>query len=321
MKLGALTRSLYDRPLDKALMWLATQGLEAAEIGCGAYDGTKHCNAKVLLRNPEKLKQFQWVVRESGLSISALACHANPLHPSERIASAHREDQRNATILAEKLGVDTVTVMAGCPGESDGSKHPAWILPGISGLEEEDKTSEWQWREKVIPYWTKEVEFAEKNGVKLAFEPHPGDVVFNDWTFFKLRKAVGKAAGVNFDPSHFFWQGIDPVSSILDLKDSIYHVHGKDTYVSQDNVRVNGVLHTDPAAPVAKRGWLFRTIGYGHGEVVWRQIISALRMVGYDYVISIEHEDVLTSREEGIRRGVALLKSMMITEDAEGQVW
>ena len=137
MKLGALTRSLYDRPLDKALMWLATQGLEAAEIGCGAYDGTKHCNAKVLLRNPDKLKQFQWVVRESGLSISALACHANPIHPSQGFAAAHREDQRNATILAEKLGVDTVTVMAEVP---TGKEHwipnaLTWILPGISGLE------------------------------------------------------------------------------------------------------------------------------------------------------------------------------------------
>lgn len=321
MKLGALTRSLYDRPLDKALTFLASLGLETVEIGCGAYDGTKHCNAKKLLQNPEKLKEFEWVVKESGLTISALACHANPLHPSEKFASAHREDQRNATLLAEKLGVDRVTVMAGCPGESDFSKHPCWILPGISGLEEEDKTSEWQWREKVIPYWTKEGEFAEKHGVKLCFEIHPGDVVFNDWTFFKLRKAIGKVAGVNFDPSHLFWQQIDPVSSILDLRDSIYHVHGKDTYVSSDNVKVNGVLHTDPAADVSKRGWLFRAIGYGHNELVWREMISALRMVRYDYVISIEHEDILMSREEGIRRGVALLKSMMITEEGEGQVW
>src|SRR5712691_1062160 len=152
---------------------------------------------------------------------------------------------------------------------------------------------DWQWSERVIPYWTEEAKRARKHGVHIGFEMHPGFVVYNPETLLRLRSACGPHIGANFDPSHLFWQGIDAVEAIkmLGPEQAIFHVHAKDTYIDPANTRRNGVLDLKHYGRVLERSWVFRTVGYGQGEKIWRDIVSALRMVDYDHVLSIEHED------------------------------
>jgi sugar phosphate isomerase/epimerase len=173
----------------------------------------------------------------------------------------------------------------------------------------------------VIPYWREAGEFAEKSGVKLAFEMHPGFVVYNPQTLLRLREAVGDVIGANYDPSHLYWQGIDPVASIRALAGAIHHVHAKDTYIDEANVAVNGVLDTTPYSDLANRAWTFRTVGYGHDLFSWRSLISALRLVGYDYVLSIEHEDPMASIDEGFSKAVSFLQDVLLTEQPADMWW
>ena len=163
--------------------------------------------------------------------------------------------------------------------------------------------------------------FAAEHGIKkIAFEMHPGFVVYNPETCLKLRAAVGDIIGANFDPSHLFWQGIDPCAAIKALKGAIYHFHAKDTKIDTRNCDVNGVLDTKHYGDILERSWVFRTVGYGHGKEVWNDIISTLKAVGYDGAISIEHEDGLMSPNEGLEKAIAFLKEVIIYQNA-GDMW
>jgi sugar phosphate isomerase/epimerase len=134
----------------------------------------------------------------------------------------------------------------------------------------------------------------------------------------KLRDAVGEEICCNFDPSHLFWQGIDPIAVIRKLGgDIIGHVHAKDTRIDPFNASVDGVLDTKPYSDELNRSWIFRTVGYGHSYEFWNNFISTLRLVGYDYVLSIEHEDSLISPMEGLKKSIAFLREVMFT-DARG---
>jgi sugar phosphate isomerase/epimerase len=222
-------------------------------------------------------------------------------------------------LVAEKLGVRRVVTFSGCPGDSESSKYPNWVTcpwpPDFLRI------LEWQWGEKVIPYWQGEVEFCRAHGVDMiALEMHPGFVVYNPETLLRLRAAVGPEIGVNFDPSHLFWQGIDPIHAVRELGDAIYHVHAKDTIIDPINTPVNGVLDTKPYSDEANRSWIFRTVGYGHDLKFWKDLVSNLRLVGYDYVLSMEHEDSLMSLREGLEKGVGTLRELVLT-DERGKPW
>jgi sugar phosphate isomerase/epimerase len=173
----------------------------------------------------------------------------------------------------------------------------------------------------VVPYWTEAAGFAADHGVRVALEAHPGFVVYNVETALRVRAAVGPNLGVNFDPSHFFWQGVDPAAAVRALGDAIFHVHAKDVALDARNVAVNGVLDTKSYRRLAERSWLFRTVGWGHDELAWKRIVSALRLAGYDYVVSIEHEDALASVDEGLASAVDLLRRVLLTEPPVDAWW
>jgi sugar phosphate isomerase/epimerase len=150
---------------------------------------------------------------------------------------------------------------------------------------------------------------------------HPGMAVYNPETLLRLRAAAGETIGCNFDPSHLFWQGADPIEVVRALGSSILHVHAKDTAIDPHNARRDGVLDTTPYADAAHRSWIFRTVGYGHGAEFWKSLISALRLVGYDHVLSIEHEDGLMSVGEGLTKAAQFLKEAVIDEPASTIWW
>jgi sugar phosphate isomerase/epimerase len=211
-----------------------------------------------------------------------------------------------------------VVDFSGCPGDSRTAKQPNWVTcPWPPDYLE---VLNWQWDRVVAPYWVKRAQFAADHGVKIAIEMHPGFVVYNPETMLKLRSIAGPSVGCNYDPSHMFWQGIDPIAAIRILGDAIFHVHAKDTEIYDRNLPMTGVLDTKPYTDERNRSWIFRTCGYGHGEDWWRSFVSTLRMFGFDYVLSIEHEDSLLSAEEGLSRAAAFLKNI-VPGEKPGAAW
>jgi sugar phosphate isomerase/epimerase len=319
MKVGVFLVLYSQMPFEKALDHVAEMGCEAVEIGTGGYPGNAHCDAAALLKDETAQKKLLRAVEKRGLTISALSCHGNPVHPQASVAKKFHDDWRRTVRLAEALGIERVVTFSGCPGDSDGAKYPNWVTcPWPTDFSDIVK---WQWEEKLIPYWAKEATFAAQHGVKMiCFEMHPGFCVYNPETLLKLRQACGAAIGANFDPSHLFWQGIDPVAAIRELGRAIYHVHAKDVKIDRLNTAKNGVLDTKPYTNEIARSWIFRTVGYGHGAEVWKEMISELRLAGYDWALSIEHEDSLMSIDEGLRKAIALLRECVISEPPP-KVW
>ena len=320
MKLGVLTNLLGSVSLEEALKYFSKLGLEMVEIGCGGYPGNAHANPDILLNDDKALEEFKALLKKYSVEISALSCHGNPVHPNKEIAKSFDDDLRKAVLLAEKLGVHQINTFSGCPGDCETAKYPNWVTcpwPNDFG-----EILEWQWNEVLIPYWKDFVKFSTAHGVdKIALELHPGFCVYNTESLLKLRNAVGKEIGANLDLSHLIWQGMEPIPVIRALGDAIFHFHAKDTRIDKVNTAVNGVLDTKSYADEINRSWIFRSVGYGNDELFWKDVMSNLRMVGYDYAISIEHEDSLMSQNEGLEKAVELLKKCIIKEDLKDAWW
>ena len=322
MKLGVFTVLYYDLSFEDMLDKVREMGLDAIELGTGNYPADVHCRPAELLGDPAKAKVFRQAIDSRGLMISALSQHGNPVHPNVEFAKRDREVWESTIRLAEALEVPVVNAFSGCPGDHPGARYPNWVT--CPWPEDFLKVLEWQWDEVVIPYWVEAADFARAHGItKIAFEMHPGFVVYNPETLLKLRRAVGDSIGANLDPSHLFWQGIDVVEAIKVLgdEDAIFHVHAKDTYIDRRNVALNGNLDAKHYKEILDRAWSFRTVGYGQGERAWRDIVSALRTVGYDYVMSIEHEDQLMSMDEGLSKAVDLLRRVIVREERPRMWW
>ncbi len=319
MKLGVFTPVLYGQPLEKALEYLHSRGVQMAEIGVGGNPGDTHCKPKELLADSAKLAAFQELFRKNEIEISALSAHGNPIHPNPELAAMYDDAITDAILLAEKLGLHQINTFSGCPGDHPGAKYPNWVV--CPWPEDFLKILEYQWNDVLIPYWEKKVAFAREHGVnQIALELHPGFCVYNTESLLKLRAAVGPEIGANLDPSHLIWQGMDPVMVIRTLGEAIFHFHAKDTKVDPYNTAVNGVLDTKHYSDEAHRSWIFRSVGYGLDYNKWKEIMSAFRLVGYDYAISIEHEDGLMSPGEGLNKAIDFLKEVMIFEE-KGTMW
>lgn len=318
MRVGVFTALLANLSLEQVLEKLKALGISTVELGTGNYPGDPHCKL-ALLESRAAIREFKQGLEDNGFTISALSCHGEPLHPNPAVAKAHQEVSRKTIMLAQRLEVPVVIDFSGCPGDSEKAKYPNWITCAWPPHYQE--LLAWQWEKKVIPYWSKRVKFAEDHGVKIAIEMHPGFVVYSPETLLRLRAACGKNLGCNYDPSHMFWQGIDPIKAIRVLGDAIFHVHAKDTQIYDANLPMTGVLDTKKFTGERDRSWLFRTVGYGHDAGWWGEFISTLRMYGYDYVLSIEHEDSLMSAEEGLTKAVCFLQNLVIREKPGVAYW
>lgn len=260
MKLGVFAVLFAEKPFEEMLDHVKQLGLETVEIGTGGYPGTAHCDPAELLADESKLKAFKKAVDDRGLTISSLSCHGNALTPDEAFAKSSHESFVQTVKLAKKLGVTTVTTFSGTPGAYDGAKQPSW--PVAAWPNEHGEVLKWQWEEKLIPYWKEMAAFAADHDVKIALELHGGFLVHSPATLLKLREACGDAIGANVDPSHLWWQGIDPVAAIkiLGKANAIHFFHAKDTYIDQDNVNMHGLLDMQSYANLQDRAWYFRSV-------------------------------------------------------------
>ncbi|HSY35991.1 MAG TPA: sugar phosphate isomerase/epimerase [Acidobacteriaceae bacterium] len=320
MKLGLFTAVFNNLSLEEALTSIQRwPEITMLEIGTGGWPGSPHLDVAALLGNRERISAYKHQLADAGLGISALSCHGNAVHPDPAIAERDDHVFRQTVELAEQMEVPVVVTFSGCPGGSPQDHTPNWIT--AAWPPEYAKALRWQWEERLIPYWNEAAGFASTHGVKVALEAHPGFAVYNVETMLRLRAETGPSIGINLDPSHLWWQGMDIPTAIAALGEAIFQVHAKDVALHPANIARNGVLDTKSYARMAERSWLFRSVGWGHSELDWKTIVSALRLVGYDYVLSIEHEDALASIHEGLDSAVSLLSRALLREPPVEAWW
>jgi len=298
--------------LDEMIDKISSMGIEAVEIGTGGYPGSVHCPVQELLADPAKLRAWKKKFDDRNILVATLSCHGNPVHPDAKHAERDAQAFRNTVLLAERLGVKVIVGFSGCPGGSPTDTMPNWVTYGWPP--EFTEVENYQWKEKVIPYWTQAAKFAREHGIhQLGLEMHPNQVVYNPRTLMRLREAVGEEIGANNDLSHLFWQGCDPVEVIhfLGKQNAIFHAHMKDTVMFHDNVAKYGVLNfSSNIKDLPQASETFRAVGYGHSANTWKEIVQAYMDVGYEGILSIENEDPILTGEVGVERALYVLKNV-----------
>ncbi|MFC7098780.1 sugar phosphate isomerase/epimerase family protein [Halobaculum marinum] len=306
MDIGVLTVPLGGESRADAFEYLSGIGVSAVELGVGGWPGQAHTDREALLADADAREALRADLNEHDLRVSAFATHNNPLHPDDEQAAEADRELREAVELADEFGVDTVTCFSGLPAGGPNDEVPNWVTAPWPTEHADAHDYQWGVAEE---YWSDLAAHADYHGVDLAIEMHPNMLVYEPHGMLKLRELTNERVGANFDPSHLYWQGIDVTEAVrvLGEHDAIHHVHAKDTKVYESQAREKGVLDTTDYTDEQNRSWLFRSVGYGHGEEHWKDLVSTLRMVGYDGALSIEHEDSLTSSREGLEKAVDLL--------------
>jgi len=307
MDLCLYTDSVADLSLEDALDLAARIGCGSIEIAGGGQSSAPHLRLDDLLSDRHKRNAFADAFTRRGLRIAALNCSAWPLHPVH--GRAQEKIVRDTLRLAGELGVDTVVSMSGTPGDGPGASTINWSFYPWPADAVAMQSRQW---DQAIPFWEEMAALARANGVAhIAFELHPLHLVFNVPTLLRMREAVGPVIGANMDPSHLFWQGMDPLAVIAALGPAVRHVHLKDTGLQVDRVAIAGVLDTTPFGAARDRAWVFRTVGRVHDRTWWASFIAALSAVGYDGPLSIENEDPYLSAVEGVEEAAAFIRPLI----------
>jgi sugar phosphate isomerase/epimerase len=315
MHLGAYNACLADKPLGEALDIIAGLGLTSVEINSGGFLPPIHLPVKEIRESEDARQQYLGEFSSRGLTLTALNCNGNPLYP--RADFPHSQDLIDSIELAALLGVKRVVTMSGTPGGEPGTSVPVWNpLPWWSPfLDVQDH----QWS-VAIPYWKDLHARAAAVDVKIAIEMHPGNIVFNPRTMHRLAEEINAThVGAEMDPSHLFWQGIDPVLAIADLGELVFNAAAKDTRINAA-AKVNGVID-DSFYRVAEgepgylplgggttlsgwpktSSWDFVAVGRGHDTAYWTEFLRALHKIDPDMPVNIEHEDQELDQLEGLR--------------------
>jgi sugar phosphate isomerase/epimerase len=317
VKLGAYTACLHDKPVADALGILRDLGLNSAEINSGGFLPAPHLPIDRIVASQDARDEYLELFSSSGVTLTALNCNGNPLHPDPEVGPKHAKDVRDAISLAALLGVKRVVTMSGVPQAHAGGTAPSWtVLPWDSvWLDARD----YQWNEVAIPFWKDIQARAADADVNVCIEMHPHNVVYNPATMVRLAEEINAThVGAEMDPSHLFWQGIDPVAAVDSLGGLVYNAAAKDTRIN-NAAKINGVLDdrfgrvlpTDEGA-VSLGGkytlsrwpehssWDFVAVGRGHDVAFWADFLKALHRIDPDMAVNIEHEDQELDQLEGL---------------------
>lgn len=314
MKVGVVTDSLGHLPFEDMLDTCVSLGIEGIELNTGNWSSSPHCDLQRLLVDATARAALKDAVTSRGLELFALNANGNQLHPTD---GARQSKVLHDTIrLAGLLDVDTVVCMSGLPAGAPGDTMPNWVVS--SWPPETQSILRYQWDDVLLPYWSDLVALADREGVnRIAVELHGNQLVFNAPTLLRLREAVGPTVGANLDPSHTMWMGGDPLQAVDMLGKATFHVHAKDTYINPAKVGTRTLLENGGLGDLNERSWWYITLGYGHDERWWREFCYRLRLAGYDGWLSIEHEDMMLSRLQGMRMSVDLLRNVAPTEPSD----
>ncbi|MGG5753093.1 sugar phosphate isomerase/epimerase family protein [Zafaria sp. Z1313] len=323
MKLGVYTAILHDRPLAEALDVLASLGLDAAEINAGGFLPPVHLPVEQILASGSARDDYLGLFAGKGIELAGLNANGNPLHPDPAIGPKHAEELRRAIRVAGALGQTRVVTMSGLPGGEPGATVPNWIVnPWSSGALD---VLDYQWDRVAVPFWKEIDELAGEHGVKVAIEMHPQNLVFNPPTLKRLVERAGTAnVGAEMDPSHLFWQHMDPVAAVDYLGDLVVHAAAKDVRINPE-AAVYGVLddrfrrlredeertglggHEYVNEWPKDSAWDFVALGRGHDAGFWTRFLAALHRVDPDMAVHIEHEDTSLGRIEGLEVAAGVL--------------
>jgi sugar phosphate isomerase/epimerase len=307
MELCLFTDSVPNASFEEALDLAVRIGATTIEIATGGQSSAPHLRLDELLEDERRRSTFLDAFARRNLRIAALNCSAWPLHPV--IGEAHREIVRKTIRLAGLIGVDKIVTMTGTTGDGAGATTINWVW--YPGPDDQVSLLQRQWDE-AIATWRELGTLALDHGVRrVCFELHPQNLVYNVPTFDRIFEAVGEPLAVNLDPSHFFWQGIDPLASIRALRGSVGHAHLKDTEIDPGQTALAGVLDDRPFERGVDRSWQFRTVGAVHDATWWSSFIAALQEVGYDDVVSIENEDLTLSEVAGVEESAAFIRPLL----------
>ena len=324
MKLGAYTACLHDRSLPDTLKILGECGLTSAEINAGGFVPAPHLPIQQILASAGAREDYLGQFEQAGIALTGLNVNGNPLNPLPDVGPKHAEDLRRAIEVAGRLGVRRVVAMSGLPGSDPAARYPSWVVnPWDSQYLD---VLDYQWQEVAVPFWREIDARARDAGVKVCIEMHPHNIVFNPPTLERLVNEIGATnVGAEMDPSHLFWQGIDPVAAIERLGSLVYHAAAKDTLIHQENCRVYGVLDDRHARAPAEQNpvnlggrntltrwpddaaWEFVAVGRGHDVDFWVRFLRALHAVDPDIAVNIEHEDRAFDQVEGLRQAAETL--------------
>jgi len=318
MKLGAYTACLHDRSLPEALKILREMDLTSAEINAGGFISAPHLPVEQLLASAAAREEYLGLYQQAGVALTGLNVNGNPLNPDPEVGPKHAEDLRQAITVASLLGVKRVVTMSGLPAAHEGGRAASWTVnPWDSQFLD---ALDYQWQQAAIPFWKDIQARARDADVKVCIEMHPHNIVFNPGTLERLATEINAThVGAEMDPSHLFWQGIDPVAAIGHLGELVYHAAAKDTRINEQNCRVYGVLDDRfrrvPADqhPVGLGGrntlarwpadasWQFVAVGRGHDQDFWARFLRALHAVDPGIAVNIEHEDTELDQIGGLR--------------------
>jgi sugar phosphate isomerase/epimerase len=324
MKLGAYTACLHDKTVAEALQVLRGLGLESAEINSGGFLPAPHLPIEPLRAGQDAREEYLGLFTSAGVTLTALNCNGNPLDPNPEVGPKHAQDVRDAIELAALLGVRRVVTMSGLPASDPGGRLPSWTVEPWHSVFLDAR--DYQWQEVAIPYWKDIQARARDADVKVCIEMHPHNLVYNPATMERLVTEVNAThVGAEMDPSHLFWQGIDPIAALDRLGGLVYNAAAKDTRINPA-VKVNGVLddrfgrvRPDEPGAVSLGGrytlsrwpedssWDFVAVGRGHDVAFWSEFLRALHKIDPDMAVNIEHEDQELDQMEGLRRAAETL--------------
>jgi sugar phosphate isomerase/epimerase len=316
------TAQFADLPFEEVARLAGEWGYDGLEISCK----TGHLDVPRALEDESYLRSRREILDRHGLGVWAISNHArgqavcdDPIdfrHESivgpavwgdgdaEGVRRRAAEQMKQTAIVARRLGVDTVTGFTG----SSIWRYVAMYPPVPAAVIDEGYAD-------FARRWNPIMDVFDAEGVRFAMEIHPSEIAYDYWTTVRAMEAIGhrEAFGLNFDPSHFVWQDLDPVGFLCDFRDRIYHVDCKES-VKQFNGR-NGRLGSHLPWGDPRRGWDF--VSTGHGDVPWEACFRMLNAIGYDGPISIEWEDAGMDRLVGGPDALAFIRRMTQIEPPE----
>ena len=312
-------------PRRDALAWAAANGITDVEMSVGTWGARTHLDLVALLHDERSRDELRRDLDATGIRFSAVNAAGNPLHPDPAARAEAQAAVRGAIELAALLGIDRVVTMAGSAGSRAGTAGGAIGVFALWSICNDDEPLwQWQMEHEVGPYWRSMSEWMASAApdVRVCLELHPGVSVWTLESYRALRAYAGANVGVNLDPSHFWWQGADPIRVVDALHANFGPVigwcHGKDTTLYPDRIALHGVMDHRFPVDASVAPWHFSAVGDGHDVATWARFIGALQAAGHDLVVSIEHEDPSLTPEECITRSVRTLRQALDMDTRRG---
>ncbi len=317
MKLGINTHFIMKFGFLEGLKFCQDLGLEAVEVAATG-PAKKFCDVDKFLADKGELQRWLDIYASHGLEIYSFSGHGTPLVPDKKIATEYSRQFRQACKLMEQIGVTRMVLVAGLPEGAEGDTLPVWIINTDLPLFRD--ALEWQWEKRLIPFWKEHTKIATDHGVTLCFEMQVNDMIHSPIKLKRLRDELGPVVSCNFDISHMWVQRIDPFEALHYLGDLVQNVHLKDTLMHEPNVRIRGVFDSTGLKEFKERSWTFTIPGWGHDERTWREVITTLRFLGYEGILSLEMESEYIEIQEGLEKSAAFIKPMLL-EQPVGPAW